>query len=381
MSPEQVAGQVTEPSSDVYSTGILLFEMLTGAPPFGGNTAEIMSQHLVAPLPRIADRCPGRHATPEFEAFLNRATAKSRHERFQTAGELAQALDALPRPAVILGGKAPPAQPPVPPSARGAQVRARPPPPSARRPERSGWGRTLLHATPPLLAIIGITAVFIVLRGQDETKIAVPTEATATSEPSSPLPGAAPALVEAKRRTEGVPATAAATATASAPVSSAGAALLPPRPPGPPTITAAELWKGAPKVLIAGRDAADQGIPLSRRTTAYIHKFNGENPGDPRGHLILARSHLSRGWRKDVLREYAIAYKLNPDVRVEPRMLEDIMKLVVKGSSTAEQFLKEAYGADAIGPVDRAIKDAAPNLAEVERLQKLRSELAALGTK
>jgi hypothetical protein len=90
---------------------------------------------------------------------------------------------------------------------------------------------------------------------------------------------------------------------------------------------------------------------------------------------------LSRGWRKDVLREYAIAYKLNPDVRVEPRMLEDIMKLVVKGSSTAEQFLKEAYGADAIGPVDRAIKDAAPNLAEVERLQKLRSELAALGTK
>jgi serine/threonine protein kinase len=67
--PEQGSGAAAHPSADVYSLGIVLFEQLTGHPPFPGTTlAEIAAQHLLAPVPRLPSTCA--HWQPLLDAML-----------------------------------------------------------------------------------------------------------------------------------------------------------------------------------------------------------------------------------------------------------------------------------------------------------------------
>jgi serine/threonine-protein kinase PpkA len=54
VAPEQLEGAAASPAADVYSLGVLLHELVCGCPPFGGETLmEVLSQHLVAPAPRL----------------------------------------------------------------------------------------------------------------------------------------------------------------------------------------------------------------------------------------------------------------------------------------------------------------------------------------
>ena len=58
MSPEHATGGEVDGRSDLYSMGILLFEMLTGQKPFDGELPELIRHHLSTPVPRLADRRP-----------------------------------------------------------------------------------------------------------------------------------------------------------------------------------------------------------------------------------------------------------------------------------------------------------------------------------
>ncbi len=87
LSPEQAKGAPVDQTSDLYSVGIVLYELLTGVVPFTGDTpVEIAMKHLSAiPDPPSAHRS---EIPRELDMVVMRALAKDPHERYQTAEEL-----------------------------------------------------------------------------------------------------------------------------------------------------------------------------------------------------------------------------------------------------------------------------------------------------
>ncbi|HZC12525.1 MAG TPA: protein kinase, partial [Thermoleophilaceae bacterium] len=94
LSPEQARGAPVTAASDLYSVGIVLYEMLTGKTPFNGDTPiEIAMKHLnEAPRPPSELR---PEVPPELDQIVLRALAKDPHERYQTAEEFSADLDRL----------------------------------------------------------------------------------------------------------------------------------------------------------------------------------------------------------------------------------------------------------------------------------------------
>ena len=98
MSPEQAAGKVSEVDTrtDVYALGAIVYELLTGAPPFKGlpQGKVLISIQTEDPVPASAKN----HAVDsELDAILDKAMAKERERRYQAAADLARDLDAYER--------------------------------------------------------------------------------------------------------------------------------------------------------------------------------------------------------------------------------------------------------------------------------------------
>ncbi len=96
MSPEQATGERADDRSDIYGLGIVLYQMLTGAPPFDGESAQqiLMKQATVEPVPIRQVR----NDVPEgLAVVLHRMLAKDPAQRYQTAEDASQAIvHALP---------------------------------------------------------------------------------------------------------------------------------------------------------------------------------------------------------------------------------------------------------------------------------------------
>ena len=80
MSPEQIAGDQVSGKTDLYALGCLLFEMLTGRPPYqGDNFAQIFDQHLKNAPPRVQDFEPD--CPTELDSLVSQLLSKSPDER------------------------------------------------------------------------------------------------------------------------------------------------------------------------------------------------------------------------------------------------------------------------------------------------------------
>ena len=176
MSPEQACGRDVDGRSDLFSLGCSLYHLITGRQAFPGDT----------PIERLGRRINNRHVPitdlrPELPmslvTVLDRLLANKPQDRYQTAGEAAEALQSLIRPkksANPANLPAPPKKPPVEPSGqespRGSDMPVPPPPPVVVtvRPTYPGWFlplAALAEQTPALAlgAIIGALAAAITL--------------------------------------------------------------------------------------------------------------------------------------------------------------------------------------------------------------------------
>jgi serine/threonine-protein kinase len=125
MAPEQAAGRTVDARVDVYAAGCVLFEMLAGRPPFlGDSNAEIFRAHMLTPVPRLAELRSDVRVVAGLQALLERALAKDPEQRFVHAGQMLEALAALPTPLLrmpsLLPGAAREPQDEEPPESRKA---------------------------------------------------------------------------------------------------------------------------------------------------------------------------------------------------------------------------------------------------------------------
>ena len=207
MASERFAGGQVGPAADIYSLTCLLYECLTGRPPFetGGDLRQLMSAHMFSPPPRPSTMRPG--ITRAFDEVVATGMAKKPSDRYRTAGELAKATTAA-------AGSSLPPRPPLPapdpptstrqfsavyenPSGTGftpygpPAYTPTPAPPPARKPR---FGRTqvvLAAATVLLFAVAVVLASVLVFGGRDtgaapQTRLAVPPSASTTTETATP---------------------------------------------------------------------------------------------------------------------------------------------------------------------------------------------------
>ncbi|MBL4632838.1 MAG: serine/threonine protein kinase, partial [Kofleriaceae bacterium] len=107
IAPEWVSSDNVDSRSDLYSATVMLFEMLTSAPPFlHEDKREIMKMHLQSPPPRLADRVPGEVFLEELEELIQIGLAKDPAARFPNAREYLNRVAGLNSRAGIVGGAA-----------------------------------------------------------------------------------------------------------------------------------------------------------------------------------------------------------------------------------------------------------------------------------
>jgi len=91
MAPEQIRGEKLDQSCDIYSLGIIAYELVTGARPFAADTAVAVAfKHLNEPMPQVSELAPESPAW--FQQLVDKAAAKSRDDRFSSVADLGMFL-------------------------------------------------------------------------------------------------------------------------------------------------------------------------------------------------------------------------------------------------------------------------------------------------
>ncbi|OBK24336.1 hypothetical protein A5634_03090 [Mycobacterium asiaticum] len=175
MAPERFKGdesQVT-PRADIYALACVLFESLTGTPPFTGDTASLVGAHLSEAPPRVSSRLG---LPPALDAVIARGMAKHPGDRYATSGEFAQAAEAAlaslgsattafaipPAPAPTAQSRPEPAQPPQqwtpPPAQYGYPPTAGPPMSYPASPPSKGKRTKWILIAAAIVAVVAVAA-------------------------------------------------------------------------------------------------------------------------------------------------------------------------------------------------------------------------------
>jgi serine/threonine-protein kinase len=199
MSPEQAQGKPLDARTDLYSLGVILYQMLTGRPPFTDNDAVVvMARHIKSVPKRLNEANPEANIPRELEDVVMRALSKDPAERQSSAdilaGELLAALEA--QGATTSGVRASIT------NVAGIRVpeSMRPPmmslPPPARRKTVAGVPIPLIAAAVPVIVLVAAAGVYLGMRSGKqparEPPAATNANATAAAGKTTPTATAAP---------------------------------------------------------------------------------------------------------------------------------------------------------------------------------------------
>ncbi|MCL4799005.1 MAG: serine/threonine protein kinase [Burkholderiales bacterium] len=303
MSPEQFMGQTVDGRSDLFSAGVILYQLLTGEKPFTGSITTIMHKVLQEqPLPPSTLNVQVPRA---FDAVVQKALAKRPDERYQTGREFAAAI----KQAAVAAGAGSPADATMV-NAAAATMAAKAPPRPAEATQRAAKVEAprkpsvlpppAKRSQAPVIAVFGGLAVLAVAAAA-WLLLARASQPAVTAEPAAGS-GAAPAV-----------AAQAAAASASAPVAVAAPAAPPATspPPAPVVVSAPPTMPAAPPgtVVVAALGLAD---PSDARYKDDQAALQAALRADSRGQLVekalglyVERTSLTRHY--DRLRETLLA--------------------------------------------------------------------------
>ena len=321
LAPELARGRPALPQSDLYSLGVVLYEMATGRAPFEAETDLAVALAHAEQLP-AAPRALNAHLAPDLERIIMRSLAKSPEDRFASGGDLASELRAAAAPPVAAPARsraeAVTQRMPTVPAAAAAAPGSRPAPkrtaaaaPAAqvgafsRRTARpvakrgaGGGVLALLLAAAAVLVALGAGFFGLATLGREGVATPVPTAApTAVSKPvavpsSTPVPATSTATPEA---------TATASPTVSPTPSPAPPSPTPPPPPSPtprliavPQLRAKTLDDARITLQNAGLAMTVKGVPANVDKNVVVDQSPDVGATVPPGTTISIN--VGSGW-------------------------------------------------------------------------------------
>lgn len=359
MAPEQASGQDVDATADIYASGCVLFEALTGRRVFEGKTqADIMRAHMLTDAPTLREADPGLAPSPALDALVARCLEKSPSRRYPNGRALLEALDALGWDPVQRVGPRPRHEGVAPSAIAPTQTSTRPSGPLPAQPHASAGAPAnsapIELPTRRLPWILGASVAAVLLVGLGAGGVYVALRVVAPPHPHAvPLP--APVQLPVPDLPSVPP-----------PVE---------RPPArEPFAVAAEVPEALRPVLAE----LDAGRGTWRAQISTISRYQSAHRDDPLPALLLGRIYTQEGLFDPALTQYDAAYTLDASVRGDPSMRRDLIRIARDEAQhgKAGALIRDAWGREAVGEIDAQLRSAAMGADERARLTELREYLA-----